>query len=804
MILYQQLPIQKNTQAEKRDKGWQTKCIDAIVGLSLNTTFIKKTTQQHKQINYNLIAGEVDYSNFTWVTDPYMINEMFGGQPAQLKCIPLIQTKINQLLGEELKRKFKYRAICINGKGYETREQKKLEYLQNYFRDKVYKELGIDKNNLPEDFKEPQQILDFFNYKYEDLSEITANRLLKQLERDLNLRWVFNQGMKDVFAVSEEIYRVTKKNDKPFVRNVDTRFFFCYKSDESPYIEDGYLYKEERRMTPAAIIDEYSEYLTEDELDRLNTFLNNATFLFPATSSLFDTQLYSNGFVNNGTRLVKDTVNTFQVYETVWASQQKIGYLTYYDEFDNKRVQVITDENFKLSKEQKKDPRNKLKWQWITQWWQGTRIGNLTTYIDINVKPCDVQMCPYIGAVHNSLNSKPTSLVDYLKPVQFLYDQVYYRFENELSKAKGKKFLMDVAQLPKDMSMEKWMYHFENGSVIFINSAQEGNEALRTQFNQFTSIDLTISANIQAYIQYMDKLERLMDKISGITPQREGTPTPYGSNELYQNATANSLNASEPYFYLHDIVKRNVLSYLVEFSKYCYQNKQSEKAFLNGDLLKELIEFDSKDLHGSDIGVFIQDMQQDEEIFTFIKQNAQAAMASGSATIAEIVNILKSGSIVEGTNVLMEAAKRKQEIEQAQQQQQIALEKEKLDREENNRINNEKFELLKQDKDIAAKERLKQMEIGAKLSAETGTPTYGEIQANTLKEKEIDNKNLLSQQENLIKQQESQNKVILDSEKLNIERQKIQADMYIATVNKNQYDSPKTKLKPKKVKKSNK
>jgi hypothetical protein len=800
MALYQSLPSQKNTQLEKRDKAWQKQCLDSIIGISFNTANIYQKNQTDKQLNYNLIAGDIDYSEMTWLTDPYLINEEFGGQPAKLVCIPLIQTKVNQLLGDELKRKFKYKAICTGGKGINKKNEKKVEYLQNYYKNKVYKELGINPEQLPEGFQEPKQIVEFFDYKYDELSEVYANRILTQAEKDLNLKYVFNQGFKDVLAVSEEIYRVTKKNDKPFVRTVDTRFFFCYKSNETPYIEDGFIYKEERRLTPAAIIDEYSEYLTEEELDKVNAFLTNNSYIGAVNNDFLNLNSYSS------IKLVRETSNTFQVHEVAWASQQKIGYLTYYDEFDNKRCLVITDENFKLSKKQKEDKRNVLRWQWVTQWWQGTRIGSYTSNIDINIKPCEVQMCPYIGARYNALHTKPTSLVDYLKPYQFLYDQIFYRFQCEVAKGKGKKFVMDVSLLPKDMAMEKWTYEFETGSIIWVNSAQEGNELVRDK-NLLSQIDLSLSNNIQAYVQIMTKLEQLMDKTSGITPNREGTPTPYASGTMYENAVANSYNITEPIFFLHDIVKRNVLTYLVEFSKECYKNIEVDVAFLNSDLLREAVAFDIDLLHGSSYGVFIQDSQQDEEIINFIKQNAQAAISNNIATLGEVVEVLKTGSPSEAVHILNNAFERRNKQEQANQQQTMQLEQQKQQAALNESVAQKNFELAKQKNDLDNKMRIAELQSNTQLNIANGTPSYSEISSIEHKNEDLAHKQNIEQQKVLNEVVKNQSNLAIEQEKLNLKREEIKADMYVATVNRNKYspDIPnKKKLSYNKSSESNK
>lgn len=797
---YTTLPPQKVSQTVKNTDEWKHRSVDAICSIQMYSLSFKKSTPFDKQINYNLINGKVDYSvGFNYITDPFGLQDQFGGSPAKLRNIPIIQTKINNLLGSELKRKFKYKAICTGGRGVNQKEQKKIEYLRQFFKNDVYKELGIDPDHLPENFQDPKQIVDYFNYEYDALVEIYANSILKQVEREDNLKIKFNTGFKHVTAVAEEIYRIYKKNDKPTTRVVDPRYFWFYKSDESPFIEDSVMCKEQRQISVAEIVDEYSEYFTPEDwttLDRLISNVQGITSVYSGISgSLIDF---------NYKRLIKDFANMLDVSEVAWASQKKIGWLTYFDEFDKEQKQLILDENFKLTDKQKIDSRNKIEWKWITEWWEGTRIGTTGSCIYIRIKPCEVQINgkgPYLGAIYNDLNSKATSIVDYLKPISHLYDITFYRFEDEMSKAQGKKVVMDSALLPAGMSMDKWMYNFSTSNIIWINSAQEGTEELKAKFNQFSSIDLTLSQNIQGYMIYMNKLEMLMDKITGVNPQREGEANPYGSNDLYKNATANSYTITEPYFFLHDIVKRNVLNYIVEFAKYCYKDSERDMAFLNSDLIRESIQFDPEELHMSRLGVFIADMQEDEELLTFIKENAQASIQNQMADFVDIVEALKTNSPSEAIEILKEARANKQAIEQNKIDQEKAMQNAEFEENKNERNEKYQFELLKQKNELDSKERIENVKAGASIESNTGEPTFNDIQNNNIKQKELSNKQSQQQTDNLLNQFKENNKYITELEKLRIKEKELKSKEYIATVNRNQYSPTIKKDYKKKTKK---
>ena len=89
-----------------------------------------------------------------------------------------------------------------------------------------------------------------------------------------------------------------------------------------------------------------------------------------------------------------------------------------------------------------------------------------------------------------------------------MYIVLWYRLELAIARDKGKVILMDVTQIPKSMgiTVDRWMHYLSSVGVSFINPYEEGwsipgREGGRSaQFNQFQSLDLTMSNVIAEYI----------------------------------------------------------------------------------------------------------------------------------------------------------------------------------------------------------------------------------------------------------------------------------------------------------------
>jgi hypothetical protein len=136
--------------------------------------------------------------------------------------------------------------------------------------------------------------------------------------------------------------------------------------------------------------------------------------------------------------------------------------------------------------------------------------------------------------------------------------------------------VMDVAQIPRSqgMSMDKWLYYFDNVGLAFVNSFEEGTEgssAGRTSnFNQFTSVDMTLSQSIGQYIMIINKLEEMVGSITGVSRQREGSITSSETVGGIERSVNQSNSITERWFYLHAETKIDVLTYLLEIGKLCY------------------------------------------------------------------------------------------------------------------------------------------------------------------------------------------------------------------------------------------
>lgn len=690
------MPPQKLADSEKTEE-WGKRCVDAISNMS-NYTIGGRTSRYKKQVNYDLYVSRFNEDDIKYVVDPYGISKDYGKSPARMQMYNKIREDIQALRGEEIKRPFKWGVISTAGEALNVRKQKRIERIQQSLQQRLQALLGapeVDEQGQPIVPESLKKIDQYFRTQYSDPGEVQANLILKHLIQKEKLETKFNQGFEHALICAEEIYYVGIVNGDVKVRVVNPLNFDFDKDPDLKYVQDGQWAKEERWMTQGSVLDEFGEYLTEDDVRRIDEYeLGNYTgmregYVYPME--------YMNQMPNHSNNSGHIVVNT-----VTWKTMKKIGILTYFNEFGKQNT--IVDGDYKLSAAEKAQGWE-IEYRWINEVWQGTKIGG-DIYVNIGPLPNQCRSLdnpsecklPYVGFVYNAINSEATSLIDLLKPHQYLYNIVWYRLELELAKAKGKKAMIDIAQIPRSMGIdvEKWLYYFDNVGVAFINSLEENPDTHKTSaFNAYKEFDLTLSQSIGQYILILNKLEQTMSSLSGVSTQRKGETSASETATGVQAAVVNSTNTTEPFFYEHNEVKEAVLTQALECCKLAYINGKTISMVVD-DIYKELIEIDGALINSSDHGLFVTNGSKEAQYKEDLKGLAQIALQTDKARLSDIIKIYKSNSIseIESTIVKFEEetiqrqeqnaeADRQNQIQMSETQAQVEREKMEFERTEN-------------------------------------------------------------------------------------------------------------------------
>lgn len=702
----QKLPMSKKTQA------WKEACVDYVVGAG-DSGFggNGRSRSDEMQTYYDLYNSIYNEKDLKYVTNPFKQDDGF---PAMAQDYNIIKPYVDQLLGEETKRPFNFHPQRTSDIAASEMQEKAKEMLMDYIQATIASKLSPEQAARYEqalatgEIQTPEAIAKYLQKDYKDIAETEAYHALQFLKRKLNLTHEFYKGWKDALIGGEEIYYVGVINGDPYVERVNPMYFDYEHSLDLEFIDDAAWCRRKMIMSATEIYDRFYDKMSERQLNELLELIDqrpgagNNPEIRKTSMDYESIKLHKiNSFTDN-----PFDVDHITVYHCCWKSFKKIGFVTLLNPETGEAEEFQVDEDYKVT-----GTEQSVEWDWIIEVWEGYRIGDdmyigiqPIEYQHISADNPNSQKLPYTGVVYNNTNSKPRSLVSMMKPLQYMYIVVWYRLELALSRDKGKVAVMDITQIPKSMNIDvnKWMHYLSALGVAFINPYDEGWDipgregGKPSQFNQLSSWDLTMSNVIAEYIQLMQKIEDMVAKLTGITPQRQGQ---IAASELVSNANTAvnmSYHITEPWFWNHNQVKRRVLTMLLNTSKAAWKDNKRYLNYILDDATRAFVQL-SDNFFYEDMDIFVDDSTKNQQYIDQLKQLLQPAMQNG-ASLLDIAEIITLDNMSMIKNRLEEIEQKR--MEQMQQQQQAEQQAQQQIAEQQNQLKEEELMLKEAEMDL--------------------------------------------------------------------------------------------------------
>lgn len=813
------MPKQRLTESEKNE-DWYKLCVNGAISLIYSYDTNRRSTRYNKKINYDLYAGVFHKDDLTYVINPLGLDK--NDVPAELKHYDVVTPIFNLLIGEESKRLSSYQVRAVNTDAISQKQEQLAKTIKQMLMARLSANIPPEEKENPEFLKELNK---YARYGYKDIREVMATRSLEYLIKKLDVPTKFLTGFEDALIAGEEIYRIDVVNDEPTMRRCNPLEVFYLLPHNSFYIDDSDVIVEETWMSVGDIIDTWYEELTPQQIDYLESGVNR-------TGSLVDTLNYEtprNIYTSDIPEI--DTVNDLsqqysyydkgrdkiRVLRAVWKSRRKIGVITTENEFGEEE-RVILDESYKPL------PEEQVEWLWINEYREGTRIG---ADMFVDMKRCKTQRrnmdnlsdcrSPYVGTVYNANNSVSVSLMDRIKPYQYLFNIIFYRTELALAKSYGKIMEFDLASLPKTegFDIDKWLYYVQAANISFKNSFEESNKGqqlgMMSGSTSNREYNMEQGQYIDKHIQLLEFIESKIGELSGVTKQRQGQ---VHNRELVGNVERSVTQSSfitEKWFEIHNNTKKRVYEALIEVAKDAWRGKSKKLQYIMDDMATVFADIDGNEFDNAEYGVFLSNSSKDNEALQTLRSLTQTGLTTDKLSLSHVVDIMMSDSITETKNKLLDyEAKREQQVQEEQKirQEEIQAQKEQLAAQlaASTMMEQQKIDLKKYEIDSNNETRIqvaeiqvysRQMELDQNAN---GIPDPLEVGRLALEERQADADMFEREQENKFKKQESDKKLSLEEQKLKlqekelaskekIERLKATTALKVAKQNKNQYDS---------------
>ena len=686
----QQLPF------SKKNKAWRKKHLDwADSKTFFNYSLVRKSVI-HKKINYDLLNGKLHMSDLEMILNPERLQA--GFIPDRIQHYPIMNSKLNVLRGEESKRVFDFKVAVTNPNAItEMENNKKQELLQ-----KLQEWVSDTSQSEEEADQELEKINDYYSYEWQDMREIRANALLNHYVKELNTPLMFNQGFMDAMTVGEEIYQCDIVGGEPVIERLNPLKVRIFKSGYSNKIEDADMIILEDYWSSGKVIDTYYDVLTKEDMEYIEKMPDHAG---QAATDSMDNIDGRYGFVNNhmtgdeistegffwdplggydgvnDSLLPYDVAGNLRVLRVYWKSRRKIKKVRSYDPQTGEEVFNFYPETYVTDK----DAGEEEQIFYINEAWEGTKIG---TDIYVNMRPRVVQYnrlsnpsrCHFgiVGSIYNLNDNRPFSLVDMMKPYNYLYDAIHDRLNKLIARNWGSLVRLDFAKKPKGWDVEKWLYYAKTMGLAVEDSFNEGNVGAATGKlagalnNASTGVIAASDGNqIQQYINLLEFIKMEMAEVAGITKQREGQVSNRETVGGVERSMLQSSHITEWLFVVHEDVKKRALECLLETAKIALRGRSKKFQYILSDNSMRVMEIDGDEFAEADYGLVVDNSNGVQELNSKLDTLAQAALQNRTLSFSTIMKLFGSASLAEKQRLVEKDEQTIQERNAQAQQQQL-------------------------------------------------------------------------------------------------------------------------------------
>ena len=657
----------QNVPESEKDEEFHLKSLEAIVGYHRShSSYLDSRKNDHE--NYLIVNGDFDHKQYEYVTDMYGITS-----PARLVNYPIILPKLDLLAGELISQPLQYTVNVVNRNAIRRKNEKRTqvaaEVVLRPIRREIEKAIGMPIPDEDVGQEVPEDVEAYTKMKFRDNVEEMVYTGLTYCSQKWGLDQVFKRGFYDLGITGKEFYRVMLKNGDPYAERMDPRSMIYDPDFDKENIKDSKFAGVDSFYSVNEILDTYNMYLSKEQIDEIEELEQQDANWYEEHNSAFDNYSHQGG---NNLKV--------RVVDLQWRSLRTMKYKVSPNKYD-----PTQDYHKKVKDDYKPKKGEKVITKTANDIRQAVKIGH-KILIKWGRKPNQIRYeenysntsLDFFGVVRNNFNGKTLSVVDSLKNIQILYNIVMYQIELALARSGSKAIVYDVSQKPKKVPLEDVMYHAKNSGLILINSRQEG----MSNFNQFQSIDFTLSQSVAQMTNLKIMLEDTADKLTGISAARAGVTKSGDLVGVTERNVMQSTLITAPLFDLHYQVVGDVLQGLANLMKPAW-GKEGRMANVFGDMGMQTFKID-KSVALDEYGLFVEnsgrEVQRKQSMLALMDRYA----SSGNLDPMAAIKAVNADNATEVESILVQGLEAVNAQLVEQEQRATALQ------EQTNQINQEK------------------------------------------------------------------------------------------------------------------
>lgn len=651
------IPQQRVPRSKKTTK-WAEDCVKAFIDMSKFGLSERRSNLTQLYEYYNGVVNDDDYS---YVLKPY--GKSRSNFPSKMRNYPIIKPIIDLLLGEKAKRPLNYTVTVKNADSVSQKEEAKKKALLTQVQKMYLNELAkqTDFNLEEQELELPKQIMEEFERTYVDNRAIKGQKAINYIMHHQEMYDKFQKGFFHFLVTGESYSHKGVRRGEPFYDIINPLDVDFDKDPDIEFVEDGDWAIIRRYAHASTVVDILGNYLTPEQVLELEnpkqesaeTYLLSRSEMAGANENMYRNRM-------------------MEVVTVYWKSRKRIGFVTYTDPNTGTIEEMEVEDGFRMPAEMKAQG-GKLKYEWVNEVWEGTRIdgrffvkmspiSNQRTSLD-NPSLCKL---PINGRRYSDINSKNISLVSLGIPFQLNYNIFKYRMELAIARSKDIIAQFDINMIPKKWDMDKFMYFVEGTGIAWVDYNKEG---IQLSPQHQSVLDMSIKT-ISQYLQLLESIMLEWEKISGVNRQRQGGIGPYEGKATSQQAIVQSSHITEDLFRKFSRFEQRELQGLLDYSKEAWLTGK-KAMYVMPDMTTEMIEIDAMQHMESEYGIFVSDAGRDQDKLEQAKALSQSMIQNGVPASA-VLDLFDTENYAGIKDKIAAAERAQKELEAEQQKAQQA------------------------------------------------------------------------------------------------------------------------------------
>jgi len=520
--------------------------------------------------------------------------------PAMWLSLNTLPTKVDLLTGELEARGYEIKVRALNkeaiSRKLEEKERLRVERRLQEIMQTLEQQTGLQVTTdeyIPQTDKELDEYIDLtFKDKAEIIMESALKFLAKKNDWDEERRLLF----RDVLITGRCFVRNEIVRGVPRARRISPLNMVIDPSCKTDTLEDATYFGELEYISIGQAAERFN--LSDDEIKDVYTSYSQWAAASVGSAGSADDNYAFRTIANGRLKWFKEIEGQLRVLVTraVWDDYKVMQHKHEINEkYGTEHLQEITDK-----------VRNRDKSNIITNkmqvWRQCTIIGGkiIREWGECpnqarNLSELEIAEPPYKGWIPNFASGRGVSKVEQMASIQLSKDIAMYNMSVAMTRAGARGMTYDLAMVPAGWTPEQAMKYMRVFGVMFINSKE--SQMMPGNASTFREFDMTLSQSIAQYIEIMRFYDNEMDKISGVSPERQGVISGSSLSPTVQQSALTASNLiTAPYFNGFRRFNERVLNQQAKLVKIVFPHSPEVFAPIIGstgvDFLKEHIDLD--------------------------------------------------------------------------------------------------------------------------------------------------------------------------------------------------------------------